>query len=252
MKIISWNVNGIRAAQRKGLLGFLAEQAPDILSVQETKAHKEQLDDELLEPPGYRTIWMSAERKGYSGVASFVRDEPRSVDVLGVPEFDIEGRVQILEYPDFTLVNAYFPNSGEQCARVDYKVAFCDALMARCNELRAAGRNVVICGDYNVAHKPIDLREPEKNEGNAGYLAEEREWMDRFVAAGYVDTFRMFNRDPGHYTWWSYRFRARQRDIGWRIDYFCVNEEFRQCVTASTILKDVMGSDHCPIVLTIA
>ncbi len=247
--IISWNVNGIRAAQRKGFMQWLANTQPDFLCVQETKAWPEQLDDELLAPPGYQAHWATAERKGYSGLVTYAKAEPLDVDALGVPEFDAEGRVQVLEFPQFTLINAYFPNSQEAGARLDYKVAFCDALLERCNQLRAEGRNLVICGDYNIAHKPIDLKNPKLNEANPGYLPEERAWMDKFIAAGYVDTFRMFCQEPGHYTWWTYRFNARKRDVGWRIDYHCVNEQFRSRVAGAEIHKNTMGSDHCPILV---
>lgn len=247
--IISWNVNGIRAAHRHGLLDWLAQVQPDILCIQETKAAPEQLDDALLHPAGYTALWTSATRKGYSGVAAYMKQAPLSVTNLGDPAFDVEGRTQILEFPAFTVVNAYFPNSQEAGARLGYKLAYCDAVLAHCNALRSAGRHVVICGDFNIAHKPIDLKNPKANEKNPGYLPEERAWMDRFLAAGYVDTFRIFNQEPGHYTWWTYRFKAREKDVGWRIDYHCVNEEFQARVAAAGILKDVMGSDHCPVTL---
>ena len=247
--VISWNVNGIRAAQRHGFLEWLADVKPDICCVQESKATPDQLDEAVLRPAGYTTTWTSAERKGYSGVAAFSRVEPISVDTLGVPEFDEEGRVQVLEFPSVTIVNAYFPNSQEQGARLDYKLAFCSALLERCNGLRQEGRNLLICGDFNIAHKPIDLKNPKQNEQNPGYLPGERAWMDTFVESGYVDTFRMFNQEPGHYTWWTYRFNARAKDVGWRIDYHCVNSEYKGSVHRSEILKDVMGSDHCPILI---
>jgi len=250
--VISWNVNGIRAAQRHGFLDWLALVQPDICCVQETKANPDQLDDALLNPPGYTAAWCSAERKGYSGVAIFSKFEPVSVSRLGVPEFDCEGRVQITEFPAVTIVNAYFPNSQEKGARIDYKVAFCNALLDRCNALRSEGRNLLVCGDFNIAHKPIDLKNPKQNEQNPGYLPEERAWMDTFIDAGYVDTFRMFNQEPGHYTWWTYRFNARAKDVGWRIDYHCVNAEFRKCVSRAEILKDIMGSDHCPVLVELA
>lgn len=251
--IICWNVNGIRAAQRHGFIDWLTAAQPDILCVQETKAKPEQLAAALIEPPGYTSLWMSAQRPGYSGVATFLRTAaPCSVAPLGVPEFDDEGRVQVIEFPAFTLINAYFPNSQEGGNRLDYKLRFCDALLARCQELRASGRHVVVCGDYNIAHKPIDLANPKQNEGNPGYLPEERAWMDRFVAAGYVDTFRMFNDQPGQYTWWTYRFRARERNVGWRIDCFCVDQEFAPDVRDARILSQVTGSDHCPILLELA
>ena len=247
--IISWNVNGIRAATRHGFLDWLADAQPDILCVQETKAHKEQLGEDTLAPPGYGSIWTSAERKGYSGVAAYVKAAPQGVEVLGDDTFDVEGRVQILHYATFSVVNAYFPNSQAEGARIDYKLAFCAALLKRCDGLRAEGRNVVICGDYNIAHKPIDLKNPRTNEKNPGYLPGERAWMETFVEAGYVDTFRMFNQEPGQYTWWSYRFKAREKNVGWRIDYHCVNEEMSDRVQEASILSDVMGSDHCPVLL---
>ncbi|OGV74151.1 MAG: exodeoxyribonuclease III [Lentisphaerae bacterium RIFOXYB12_FULL_65_16] len=249
LTIASWNVNGVRAALEHGMLKWLDEAKPDVLCIQETKAQPDQLPASLLEPRGYRTLWASAARKGYSGVAAFVRAEPVAVTPLGVLEHDCEGRVQILRFPQVTIVNTYFPNSQDAGARLDYKLGFCEALLERCNRLRADGQNLVICGDYNIAHQPIDLKNPKANENNAGYLPEERAWMDKFLAAGYVDTFRMFCPDPGHYTWWTYRFQARKKDIGWRLDYHCVNTEFRSAVAESTILKTVMGSDHCPVLL---
>jgi exodeoxyribonuclease-3 len=249
--LISWNVNGIRAIQKKGFVDWLHKVSPDILCVQETKANPDQLDEALLQPDGYRALWVSAERKGYSGVAAFVRDEPETVCDLGTPEFDTEGRTMILTYPEFTLFNCYFPNSQPQGARIDYKVAYCNAVMEACDERVARGENIIVCGDFNIAHNPIDLENPKANEQNPGYLPEEREWMDKFIGGGYVDTFRMFCDAPGRYTWWSYRFKAREKNVGWRIDYHCVNESFRDRVQLAEILGDVMGSDHCPVRLTV-
>ena len=250
--ILSWNVNGIRAMQKKGFAAWLAEQAPDVLCLQETKAAPEQLDAELTRPPGYTAIWATAERRGYSGVAAYVRTEPLTVELLGAPEFDSEGRTLILHYPDLTVVNCYFPNSQEEGARLAYKVAFCEAVLARCNELVGQGKDIVLCGDYNIAHQPIDLANPRANEHNPGYLPEERAWMDRFLAAGYVDTFRQFCAAAQQYTWWSYRFHAREKNIGWRIDYHCVNERLRGRVRESTIMAEVLGSDHCPVRIVLA
>ncbi len=247
--VISWNVNGIRAVQGKGFLDWLAAGGADVCCVQETKAQRDQLDEALLAPEGYRTIWHSAERKGYSGVAAFVREEPLSVDILGCPEFDVEGRTMILEYPDVTILNCYFPNSQEGGARLAYKVAFCDAILDKCQELVGKGRHILLCGDYNIAHQPIDLANPKQNEKNAGYLPEERAWMTKFLGAGFVDTFRQFCAEPNQYTWWSYRFRAREKNVGWRIDYHCVDQGFASAVRSSRILADVMGSDHCPVVI---
>lgn len=245
--VISWNVNGIRAVQGKGFLDWLGTAAPDVCCLQETKALPGQLDAELLEPAGYRSLWHSAERKGYSGVAAYVRREPLSVEPLGTPEFDLEGRTMILEYPGVSILNCYFPNSQEAGARLDYKLAFCDAILDKCRELVGRGRHIVLCGDYNIAHQPIDLANPRQNEKNPGYLPEERAWMTKFLAAGFVDTFRQFCAEPNQYTWWSYRFHAREKNIGWRIDYHCVDQALAPRVRQSRILPDVTGSDHCPV-----
>lgn len=252
MQLISWNVNGIRSAQSKGLASWIAASAADCICLQETKASPEQLDSDLLEIPGYKVVFMSAEKKGYSGVATYYRREPLSVSNLGCAEFDAEGRSILFEYPEFTLINCYFPNSQQEGARLDYKLGFCDAVLEKCNELVASGKHVVVCGDYNIAHKPIDLAHPESNEKNPGYLPEERDWMTKFLNAGYIDTFREFDKSPGRYSWWSYRMRARERNVGWRIDYHCCDRGFREKVTNAGILVDVMGSDHCPVSLDCA
>jgi len=249
--LLSWNVNGIRAIQKKGFIDWLHKVSPDVLCIQETKASPEQLDDALLHPEGYHALWVSAERKGYSGVAAYVRDEPDEVCRLGVPEFDREGRALVLRYPRFTLFNCYFPNSQPEGARIDYKVAYCNAVLEACDERVSRGENVIVCGDFNIAHKPIDLKNPKANEKNPGYLPEERAWMDTFIGSGYADTFRMFCDEGGQYTWWSYRFKAREKNVGWRIDYHCVNAAFRDQVQNAEILNDVMGSDHCPVRLTL-
>lgn len=249
--LISWNVNGIRAINKKGFRDWLLAAAPDMLCVQETKAHPEQIPEEDRTYDGYTAYWATAKRRGYSGVAVFTRVEPRSVSYLGAAEFDDEGRVLALEFDEFTLINAYFPNSQEKGARLGYKLSFCAAMLEYCDALVKAGKNLVLCGDYNIAHKPIDLANPKQNEKNPGYLPEERAWMDQFVAAGYVDTFRAFNQEPGNYTWWTYRFNAREKNIGWRIDYHCVNQAFMPRVKQAEILSSVMGSDHCPIRLQV-
>lgn len=251
IRIYSWNVNGIRAAVRHDFLVWLDHVQPDILCVQETKAHPAQLDGSITRPDGYHSLWQPAERKGYSGVAAYFKKKPLSTGTLGVDEFDVEGRVQVLEYRAFTLINAYFPNSRPERARLDYKLAFCDSILALCNKLRGAGKNVIVCGDFNIAHKEIDLARPKENENNPGYYPEERAAMDTFIGAGYVDTFRHFTKGPGHYTWWSYRARSRAKNIGWRIDCHCVNAEFLPRIKASEIHADVMGSDHCPLSITI-
>ncbi len=253
-KLISWNVNGIRAAETKGLYKFLQSESPDILCLQETKAQQDQLTEKFINPKDYTSYFIQAEKKGYSGVVIYVKNSypaPLSVSTLNIPEFDDEGRSLFLEFPDFVFAGAYFPNSQSEGKRLDYKLRFCDAMMERCTALEADGKNVILCGDYNIAHKPIDLANPKRNEKNPGYLPEEREWMDAFTDSGWVDTFRKFNQDPGQYTWWSYRFKAREKNIGWRIDYFCVNASFSSRVISSTIMAQVTGSDHCPLMLEV-
>lgn len=255
ISVVSWNVNGIRAAEKKGFLAWLDAESPDILCLQETKAHKGQVTDLLTDPvlpsgAAYHSWWSSAKKVGYSGTAMYSKTEPLDVRTLGVPEFDDEGRTVIADFPGVTVISAYFPNSQEAGARLGYKLGFCGAIRELCDGIVAAGRNVILCGDYNIAHKPIDLANPKANEGNAGYLPEERAWMDEFTGAGYIDTFRAFCAEPKRYSWWSYRFHAREKNIGWRIDYACVNPAFMPRVRSSVILADVFGSDHCPIKLT--
>ena len=256
MRIISWNVNGIRAVEKKGFVDWLLKSGGDVVCIQETKANPSQLSTELLSPAGtdssgnpvsYKSFFSSAKKPGYSGPAVFCRTEPDSVEVLGNSRFDDEGRVISAYFGKTVVISAYFPNSQNQGARLDYKLGFCKAMFDYLNKLVAEGFNIVLCGDYNIAHKPIDLANPKANEGNAGYLPEEREWMEFFTTNGYVDTFRTFCQEPKQYTWWSYRARAREKDIGWRIDYQCVNKSFLGSVKSSKILKDVMGSDHCPV-----
>jgi exodeoxyribonuclease-3 len=264
MNILSWNVNGIRAVEKKDFIPWLNNCGADIVCVQETKARPEQLSKELTEPQGaskiagsrkhgapYKTFWSSAKRAGYSGTAIFTRIEPDEVFRLGNAEFDDEGRVTACRFGKLAVISAYFPNSQEAGARLDYKLAFCAAILALCDSLVKRGIDIALCGDYNIAHKPIDLANPKTNEGNPGFLPEERAWMDTFTSNGYVDTFRHFCKEPGQYTWWAYRFHARERNVGWRIDYHCVNESLLPRVKSSTILADVQGSDHCPVSIEI-
>ncbi|THB72662.1 MAG: exodeoxyribonuclease III [Gammaproteobacteria bacterium] len=251
-RLYSWNVNGIRACQKKGLVEWIEQESPDVLAIQETKAQQDQLDDELLNINGYKSYWFSAQKKGYSGVAIYSKEEPNSIEYMGDAEFDSEGRTIIAHYNNFTLINCYFPNSQAEGARLEYKLAFNNRIHEICDKLVDEGKNVVLCGDLNVAHKPIDLKNPKTNEKNPGYLPEEREWIDQFLDSGYTDTFRHFYPDAeGQYSWWSYRFQARQKNAGWRIDYFCVNSAFTDKVTAAKIHQDVMGSDHCPVSINI-
>ncbi|MFO7762071.1 MAG: exodeoxyribonuclease III [Desulfobia sp.] len=250
-RLISWNVNGIRAAAKKGFREIIKELDADLVAIQETKAHREQLPKDLINLERYSSYWYGAEKKGYSGVGVYTRLQPLQIfKGLEVDEFDREGRVITLEFNDFFLVNVYFPNSGEGLKRLAFKLRFNKALFAFASRLRGR-KTVVVCGDYNVAHKEIDLENPDRNENNAGFTPEERRWMDSFLDSGFEDTFRMFNKEGGHYTWWSYRFNARARDIGWRIDYFCIDSASSSRVEDSSILKDVTGSDHCPVQLMI-
>lgn len=255
MRIISWNVNGIRAVEKKGFVDWLLSTDADVICLQETKANEGQLSPALKEPRNesvsYKSHFFSAKRPGYSGTAIYSKTEADGVEPLGDPTFDDEGRVTIAKFGDVAVISAYFPNSQDDDEgghpRLEYKLAFNKAIHKKCDELVAAGFNIVLCGDYNVAHKEIDIANPKTNTKHAGFLPEERAWMDSFVEAGYIDTFRHFCKDPGMYTWWSYRFHAREKNVGWRLDYQCVNPGFIERVVSAKILKDVLGSDHCPV-----
>ena len=251
MKITSWNVNGLRAAARKGFTAWLEASEADVVCVQETKASPGQLDGELVNVSGYTSWFAGAEKKGYSGVAVYSKTAPLNVTTMGVPEFDEEGRTLVVELPCLTVICAYFPNSRDGGARLGYKLDFCAAMLDYCRRLASEKRSFVLCGDYNIAHKPIDLARPSENESTAGYLPEERAWMDTFLSSGFIDTFRMFNQEGGHYTWWSYITRARERNIGWRLDYHCVPEQLKKQVMSAGISREVMGSDHCPVTVEI-
>ena len=250
-RILSWNVNGIRALEKKGLVEWMQQERPDILCLQETKAQPEQLSEALRAPAGYHAYFASAERKGYSGLVVYSRIKPRSVEQMGISAFDREGRLLALEFPEFYFLGAYFPNSQDGGRRLDYKLEFCDAVLRLLDDLVRSGFDLVLSGDYNIAHRPIDLSRPEENEDSAGYLPEERAWMEKLTTSGYVDTFRAFTPDPDNYTWWSYRGGARRRNVGWRIDYHCVNHRLMDWVSSSTIRPEVGGSDHCPVELVI-
>ncbi len=252
MRLMSWNVNGLRAVHKKGFLDWLAEAAPDVLCLQETKVSDGQVPDELLSVAGYSSYFSYPERKGYSGVALYSRTEPGSVALgFGVEEFDREGRTVVADYGDFVLLNSYFPNGRSSRDRLRYKMEFYDAFLEYARGLTAEGRHVVICGDVNTAHKEIDLARPKQNSRLSGFLPEERRWIDRLLQEGFVDTLRMFNDQPGQYTYWDTMTAARERNVGWRIDYFFVSGSLAPSVTGAGILPEVMGSDHCPIVLDI-
>ncbi|HTI55398.1 MAG TPA: exodeoxyribonuclease III [Verrucomicrobiae bacterium] len=253
MKLVSWNVNGLRAAWKKGFVEFLAAQAADVVCVQETKLQAEQVTAEMRAPAGYASHWAFAERPGYSGVATYTRPAPLAVStVCDHPVLDCEGRLVHVELPDFHLLNVYFPNGGMGPERVQHKLAFYEAFLAFTESLRKGGKGVVVCGDVNTAHTELDLARPRENEGTSGFLPAEREWVTRFIAAGYHDTFRLFVADPGHYTWWDLKTGARARNVGWRIDYFFVSDELRGRIADARILPGILGSDHCPIVLELS
>ncbi|HEX9972653.1 MAG TPA: exodeoxyribonuclease III [bacterium] len=248
IKILSWNLNGIRAVHRKGNFADVFKQQPDILCLQETKAHPDQLDDEIRNIDGYHSFFEAGERKGYSGVAIYSKLKPHEIKTrFGIEKFDNEGRIQIADYDDFVLFNIYFPNGKGSKERLQYKMDFYDAFLEHVDKLKDASRKIVVTGDVNTAHKAIDLARPKENEKVSGFLPEERAWIDKFLSHGYVDTFRMFNQQPENYTWWDMKSRARDRNIGWRIDYFYISENLKDSVQAAYILTDIMGSDHCPI-----
>ena len=253
MRLISWNVNGIRAVHKKGFLEWFESEQPDVLCLQETKAHESQLPTALRQVEGYGAWFSTPERKGYSGVGLYTRHEPRSVSFgLGVERFDSEGRTVVADFDDFVLLGIYFPNGKRSAERLRYKMEFYDAFLDYVGNLRQDGRNVVVCGDVNTAHKEIDLARPKENEKISGFLPKERAWMDIFLEQGYVDTFRRFNQEPGNYSWWDQMTRARDRNVGWRIDYFFTDADFAPRLTDAFILPNVMGSDHCPVGIEIA
>jgi len=245
MKLISWNVNGIRACVGKGFLEFFKEVDADIFCIQESKMQAGQLE---LDLPGYYQYWNYAEKKGYSGTAVFTKKEPLSVvNGMGIPEHDKEGRVITLEFEEFYMVTVYTPNSQNELARLDYRMAWEDAFLAYLKGLEKT-KPVIVCGDMNVAHKEIDLKNPKTNRRNAGFTDEEREKFSALLESGFVDTFRYFYPEQeGIYSWWSYRFKAREKNAGWRIDYFLVSEGLKDKLQDAKILTEVMGSDHCPV-----
>ena len=246
MRILSWNVNGIRALAGKGFLEWMEKESPDILCLQETKAHAGQLEKKLVDVPGYRSFWNSPEKKGYAGVAIYTRVEPSRVDTDFVSRgFDTEGRALILRVKDVVLANVYFPNGGRSPERLAYKMDFYGKFLKFVDSLEE--RNIIVCGDLNTAHKEIDLARPKQNENVSGFLPVERKWVDKFVSHGYIDTFRHFNDEPGHYSWWDYKTRSRERNVGWRIDYFFVTRELLPRLKNAFMLNDVHGSDHCPV-----
>jgi exodeoxyribonuclease III len=251
LTLVSWNVNGLRALMQKDFPGSIHRLDADILAVQETKLQEPQLQPAISHLPGYTSHWSHCEaKKGYSGVGAYSRLPPQAVACgIGQPRFDCEGRILELDYGSFLLLNVYFPNGGMSEQRLQYKLDFYEAFFAYTDAQRERGRSLVICGDYNTAHREIDLARPRANQNTSGFLKVERDWLDRIVARGYVDTYRHFHPDQVAYSWWDYRFRARERNVGWRIDYVFVTRDLieRGCVRRAFIAADVHGSDHCPV-----
>lgn len=249
-RLISWNVNGIRASHKKGLLDWFKKENPDMLCLQETKAQPDQLVDELKNVEGYDSYFSSAEKKGYSGVVTYTKRKPKSVQQgIGVKKFDTEGRFIITEFDEFMLFNIYFPNGKASEERLQFKMEFYETFLKHCKRLLKQNKKIVICGDVNTAHKEIDIARPKENSETSGFLPQEREWIDKFLAAGFLDTFRMFNQEAEQYTWWDMVTRARERNVGWRIDYFYASENLKKNIVSAAIHSTVMGSDHCPIEL---
>lgn len=254
MKIVSWNVNGIRACAKKGLADFIAEEKPDILCLQETKAHIDQVEDEIKNLGYQYSYWSSAVRKGYSGVATFTNLTPLRIEKgIGFEAYDSEGRIVVTEFPQFELFNIYFPNGGSGDERHHFKQKFLKDLADFVRPKLVAGKPVIIVGDYNIAHLDIDVFDPVRLSKVSGFLPEEREWMGSFLNLGFTDTFRHFNpTTPNQYTWWSYREMGRIGNRGWRIDYICISEALKGSLKSARILPDVIGSDHCPVVAELA
>ncbi len=249
MRILSWNVNGIRAAAKKGFTEWLIKDSPDILCVQETKADESQVPDEIKNIKGYNSYFESSKgKKGYSGVALFLKEKPAEIKTgFGVKKFDIEGRIQIAEYRDFTLFNIYFPNGKSGPDRLKYKMQFYGAFLDYAVKLKNKGKKIIVCGDVNTAHREIDLARPKENSKVSGFLPEERAWIDKFLSMGFIDTFREFNNEPNNYSWWDIKSGARARNVGWRIDYFYISDNMKKNLKDAFILAKVMGSDHCPV-----
>ena len=250
--VISYNVNGIRAALGKGFAQWLEETSPDVICLQETKASPDQVDTSLFEHLGYHHHWHSAEKKGYSGVAILSKEKPKHVEIgCGLPEYDREGRIIRADFDSFSIVNTYFPSGSSGDERQDFKMRFLNDYIHFINEVKKSIPNLLVAGDYNICHKPIDIHDPVSNKNSSGFLPEERAWMDTFFEMGLVDTFRKINQEPHQYSWWSYRAGARARNKGWRIDYISVSASLEHAVQDAAIYPDVIHSDHCPIYVSL-
>lgn len=248
MRLLSWNVNGLRAIYKKNFLTWFEQQQADIYCIQETKSHPEQLPEKLVRGSDYHSYFSQAERKGYSGVAIWTRTEPDTISYqMGIPRFDTEGRLIQADYSDFILFNVYFPNGKASRERLEFKMDFYDTFLKKMDDLLHQNKRIIICGDVNTAHKEIDLARPRENETVSGFLPIEREWIDRLIQLGFTDTFRQFHTEPGQYSWWDYKTKARERNVGWRIDYFFISNNLKDHLQSAFIQTEVTGSDHCPI-----
>ena len=248
IKLLSWNVNGIRGICKKGFTQWLLSESPDVLCIQETKASADQLSDDVVGPTGYRSYWNSASRRGYSGVAVYCKEEPVSVqNGMGIDKFDEEGRVIRLDFTDFTLFNVYFPNGKASAERLKFKMDFYEEFLHQIDDLKKRKKRLIFTGDVNTAHQEMDIARPKENAKVSGFLPIEREWIDRVISHGYVDTFRHLYPDTVQYSWWDLKTRARERNVGWRIDYVFVSKEMLTSVKNAFILSHVTGSDHCPV-----
>lgn len=247
MKIISYNINGIRAALKKNLINWIESESPDIICFQEIKANKEQFDFEIFNSLGYYNFWFSAQKKGYSGVAILSKIEPKKIKYgTGINHIDFEGRVIRADFEKFSVISLYLP-SGTNNLRLNYKFKFMDDFLDYINKIKQEFPNLIICGDYNICHKHIDIHDPIRNKNVSGFLIEERMWLDKFLELGFTDSFRLLNKNPNEYSWWSYRANSRQNNKGWRIDYNLVSNSIKENIYKSYILSDVCHSDHCPV-----
>ncbi len=252
MKIISYNINGVRAALKKGLLEWMEQEAPDVICFQEMKAHLDQIDQSIFKDLGYHIYWFPAEKKGYSGVAILSKIEPRNVVYgMDIDLYDIEGRLLRLDFGDITLINTYMPSGTTGDVRQNFKYQWLDDFFNYIEDLKKERPQLIICGDFNICHKEIDIHNPVSNKKSSGFLPEERAWISKFIDSGFVDAFRYFDESPHNYTWWSYRAGARKRNLGWRIDYFMVSKPVLPILKDSNILAEVVHSDHCPLSLEI-
>lgn len=252
MKIISYNVNGIRSAINKGFVDWLKGANPDIIGLQEVKAEENQIEANIFKDLGYELLWYPAQKKGYSGVAIFTKVKPKSVKYgMGLAKYDDEGRVLQADFDGLSFISSYFPSGTTGDVRQSFKYEFLDDVFGYMQDLSRENKKILLSGDYNICHKPIDIHNPISNKNSSGFLPEERAWMDKFTNSGFVDSFRLFNKDPHHYTWWSYRFNCRAKNLGWRIDYHMATKELQNKLKSSVILPNVIHSDHSPIQLEI-